>query len=245
LLLRLSLLLLLLGQSTLASAQDSSATPPSAAEPAPELRKKEPMDMFAFGLKLGFSHVSGGTIENPTYIPGAERLPREQLEKYGLISARGCDPIDRTCHTASRPGYFLAIPIQFGGSGVGFRAEPYIGWNDSFGALGVYAGPTFEFHVAEPFYLGFGFGLRFAYVVPQHWEYAMELYGRIPVWGTFYLTDTFALVAEFAFGAGVSGYVSEVQNVYNPVDMKLIGYRRDLTYGWGRSWDMSIGVRFP
>jgi hypothetical protein len=225
---------------SLASAQDASTT--TAAEPA---KKKQPMGMFAIGLKFGTAHVRSGTIENPTYISGADQLPEDQLEQYGLTSARGCDPVDRRCRTAARRGYYLAIPIQLGGTGVGFRVEPTVSWGDTFAAYGAYAGPTFEFHIAEPFYLGFGFGLKAAYVLPDQWEYAVDVYGRIPVWATLYLTDGLALVGEFAFGAGASGYVSELRNVYNPIDMQALGSRRDITFGFGRTWDVSIGLRFP
>lgn len=229
---------------SLASAQDSSLT--AAAEPAPApAKKKQPMDVFAIGLKFGTAHVRSGTIENPTYISGADQLSEAQLEQYGLVSSRGCDPIDRRCHTAARRGYYLAIPIQLGGTGVGFRVEPTVSWGDAFSAFGAYAGPTFEFHVADPFYLGFGFGLKAAYVLPDHWEYAVDVYGRIPVWATLYLTDGLALVGEFAFGAGSSGYVSQLRNVRNPVDNSVIGNRRDITFGFGRTWDVSIGLRFP
>jgi hypothetical protein len=231
--LRRALALLFLCWCSLASAQD-----------APE-QKKQPMDVFAIGLKFGVAHVRSGTIDNPTYISGADQLSEETLDQYGLTSARGCDPTDRRCRTAARRGYYLAIPIQLGGTGVGFRLEPAIGWGHAFSAYGAYAGPTFEFHVADPFYLGFGFGLKAAYVLPNDWEYAVDVYGRIPVWATLYLTDGLALVAEFAFGAGASGYVSELRNVRNPVDNTVIGNRRDITFGLGRTWDLSIGLRFP
>jgi hypothetical protein len=203
------------------------------------------MDGFAVGLKFGYSHVSGGSIANPTYIAGSEKLPQADLQRYGLTSTRGCDPVDRHCHTAARSGYQLALAIQLGGTGVGFRIEPYMTFSDNAQAYGAYAGPTFEFHVAEPLYLGFGFGLKAAYVLPDGWEYAADIFGRIPVWATLYLSDGFALVGEFAFGAGASGYVSHFRNVYNPIDMTVIGQRKDLTFGYGRTWDATLGFRFP
>ncbi|HEX5659641.1 MAG TPA: hypothetical protein VFX59_20735, partial [Polyangiales bacterium] len=193
----------------------------------------------------GVAHVSSGSFDNPLYIRGADELPQEELTKYGLTSTRGCDPTDRICHTASRRGYYLAIPIQLGGTGVGFRIEPTVSWGGAFTSWGGYAGPTFEFHLADPFYLGFGFGLKSAYVQPDDWRYAVDIFGRIPVWATLYLSEGLALVGEFAFGAGASGYVSKLRDVYNPVDMTVLGHRRDITFGWARTWDLSIGLRFP
>jgi hypothetical protein len=226
---------LLLASTSLATAQDA---------PEPQ-KKRQPMDVFALGVKFGVAHVSSGRIDNPTYIDGADQLPQDQLTEYGLVSGRGCDPVDRQCRTSSRRGYYLAVPIQLGGTGVGFRVEPTVSWGSAYSAFGGYAGPTFEFHVAEPFYLGFGFGLKAAYVLPDDWEYAVDVFGRIPVWATLYLTDGLALVGEFAFGAGASGYVSELRNVRNPVDNTVIGSRRDMTFGFGRTYDFSIGLRFP
>ncbi|HEY6880102.1 MAG TPA: hypothetical protein VI299_18890 [Polyangiales bacterium] len=245
-LLRVVLPFLVLSWCSLASAQDDEPRPPEvAAEAAPERKKSQPMDVFALGVKFGVANVSAGNIHNPTYIRGADQLPQEELQRYGLTSTRGCDPVDRICHTAARHGYHIAIPIQLGGTGVGFRVEPYMTLGSHSQAYGAYAGPTFEFHLAEPLYFGFGFGLKAAYVLPDGWEYAADLYGRIPAWITLYLTDGLALVGELAFGAGASGYVSRFRNIYNPIDMSVIGHRKDLTFGYGRTWDASIGLRFP
>lgn len=229
-------------------AQESYARSPSlaaASTPSAPAKQKEPMGVFSLGVKFGVAHVGTGDVDNPTYLQGSEQLPAATLEQYGLTSGRGCDPVDRRCHTSARRGYHLAIPIQLGGSGVGFRLEPYMTLGSGAQAYGAYMGPTFEFHVANPLYLGFGFGLKAAYVNADGWKYAADLYGRIPVWATLYVADNFALVAEFAFGAGASGYVSELRNVYNPVDMTVIGQRSDMTFGFGRTWDASLGFRFP
>jgi hypothetical protein len=247
--LRRALPLLLLFWCSLAGAQDDTSSRSSlraAAEPSPEPREeRQPMNLFAIGLKFGVAHVSSGSFDNPIYISGAETLPQDELTQYGLISGRGCDPVDRRCTTASRRGYYLAIPIQLGGTGVGFRVEPTVSWGDRFTSWGGYAGPTFEFHLAEPLYFGFGFGLKAAYVLPDDWRYAVDVFGRIPVWFTLYPSDNFALVVEGAFGAGASGYVSNLRSIYNPVDMTTVGERRDITFGWARTWDLSIGIRFP
>lgn len=209
-----------------------------------QARNKTPMDGFAFGLNVGIAHVGTGDVRNPTYIQGAESIPPAQLAAAGLLG-EGCTPIDKRCTTEARRGVHVAIPLQLGGSIVGFRLEPYMTLSSAAKAYGVYTGPTFEFHIAQPLYLGLGFGLKAAWVKDQDWKYAADIYGRIPMRATYYVADDFALVLEFGFGAGASGYVSELKDIINPVTGKRIARRQDITFGFGRTWDLSLGVRFP
>ncbi|MDB4989653.1 MAG: hypothetical protein JWN04_4831 [Myxococcaceae bacterium] len=203
------------------------------------------MNAFAFGLKLGIASVGTGDVKNPTYVKGAASLPADQLAKYGLASTSGCDPIDARCHTEARRGFHLSVPIQLGGSGVGFRVEPYLTLASAGKAYGVYAGPTFEFRVAPPLYLGFGLGIQAAWVKADPWKYAGDLYGRIPLDLTYYVTDDLALVFEAAFGAGASAYFGEVKDIVNPTTGAKIARKADVTFGFGKIWDLSVGVRFP
>ena len=203
-----------------------------------------PMDGYAFGVKVGFARVGTGDVRNPTYIREAGSLSREQLEAYGFIGD-GCTPLDRRCRTEARGGVQVSIPLQLGGSIVGFRLEPYMTLASTTKAYGAHTGPTFEFHVMDPLYLGFGFGLQAAWVNARGWKYAADIYGRIPLRATYYPVDDFALGLEGAFGAGASGYVSELRDVFNPATGRRIARRQDVTFGFGRTWDLSIGIRFP
>jgi len=215
-----------------------------AVEVAPR-KKREPMNSYAFGLKIGVARVGTGTVSNPTYVKGAATLPPDQLAKYGLVDSGGCDPIDKTCHTAARRGFHLAVPIQIGGSGVGFQVEPFLTIASAGNAYGVYMGPTFQFHVADPVYVGFGLGLQAAWVKSDPWKYAGDVYGRIPLNATYYVTDGLGLVVEFGFGAGASAYIGEVKDIINPTTGNRIARKSDVTFGFGKIWDLSFGVRFP
>jgi len=202
------------------------------------------MNGYAFGVSVGVAHVGTGDVANPTYISNASSLNQEQLRAAGLVGTAGCDIVDKRCRTEARRGVHLSFPIQLGGEGVGFRLEPYLTFAPSATAYGVYTGPTFEFQVAEPLYLGFGFGLKAAWVKADDWQYAADLYGRIPVRVTLYPVDDFAIVIEGAFGAGASGYISEPTNITLP-DGTVIARKQNVQFGFGRTWDLSIGVRFP
>lgn len=206
--------------------------------------KKKPMNSYAFGLQIGTAYVTTGDVRNPTYVSTATMLPQSQLEMAGLIG-EGCSIVDKRCTTESRRGVRLAFPLQIGGSIIGFRLEPYMTLATAAKAYGVYMGPTFEFRAADPLYLGFGFGLQVAWVKDDSWKYAADIYGRIPLRVTYYVIDQLALVLEFGFGAGASGYVSELRDVINPATGRRIARRTDMTFGFGRTWDLSIGIRFP
>lgn len=216
-----------------------------AQEVASEPRKKRsPMGPFSLGLQVGLARVGTGDVKNPTYVSNAKNLDQNALRASGLIGTGGCDIVDERCRTEARRGLHLSVPIQLGGAGVGFRLEPFITIAPSATAYGAYTGPTFEFQVANPLYLGFGFGLKAAWVRADDWRYAADLYGRIPVHATVYVTDNLALVAEFAFGAGASGYISDPQNIKLP-DGTTLARKQNVQFGFGRTWDFSVGFRFP
>jgi hypothetical protein len=213
----------------------------------PPPKRREPMNAFAFGLKVGFAQVGAGDVANPTYVAQVAALPPEQLARYGLDGS-GCDIIDKRCRTRSRAGFHLAIPLQIGGSGVGFRVEPFLTLADNAKAYGVYAGPTFEFRVAPPLYLGFGLGVKAAYVKLDPWKYAGDVYGRIPLSATWYVVDDFALVFELGFGAGASAYYRERLGIMIPATSTTLARtvnKKDVAFGFARTWDLSVGVRFP
>jgi hypothetical protein len=211
---------------------------------AQQTTKRSPMGPFALGLRVGVARVGTGDVQNPTYVSNAKNLDQDALRAAGLIGSGGCDIVDARCHTEARRGLHLAVPIQLGGEGVGFRLEPFLTLAPTATAYGVYIGPTFEFQVANPLYLGFGFGLKAAWVRADDWRYAADLYGRIPVHATVYVTDNLALVLEFAFGAGASGYISDPQNIKLP-DGTIIARKQNVQFGFGRTWDVSVGIRFP
>jgi len=212
--------------------------------PSATPKKPSPMGPFALGLQVGMASIGTGDIPNPTYVSSARTLDQSALRAAGLIGTGGCDIVDKRCRTVARRGVHLSLPIQLGGTGVGLRVEPFVTIAPSATAYGVYSGPTFEFHVAKPLYLGFGFGVKAAWVKADDWQYAGDLYGRIPAHATVYVTDDFALVAEFAFGGGGSGYVSEARSIVLP-NGTVVAKKQNVQFGLGRTWDFSFGIRFP
>lgn len=202
------------------------------------------MNGYAFGLQVGIAHVGTGDVRNPTYVQTSAMLPSSQLEAAGLIG-EGCTILDRRCRTEARRGVHLTFPIQVGGPIVGFRLEPYLTLARAAKAYGLYMGPTFDFQVLRPLYLGFGFGLKAAWVKDDDWKYAADIYGRVPMRITYYVLDGLAMVLEFGIGMGASGYVSELRDVVDPRTGRRLARRTDMTFGFGRTWDLTLGFRFP
>ena len=149
-----------------------------------------------------------------------------------------CTPIMPKCSTPERSGVHVGLVFHVGGDGFGWDAEPYIFYAPDVFSVGVYTGPKFDFHVADPLYLGFGLGAKVAYVAAEGWRYGADVYGRIPVHITWYVLPNLALEVEGAFGAGVSGYASDPKNY-------IITSAPEFKFGTARSWDVTFGIRFP
>jgi hypothetical protein len=109
----------------------------------------------------------------------------------------------------------------------------------------MYTGPKFDIHVADPLYLGFGLGFKAAWVRAENWDYGADLYGRIPLRATLYVLEDLALVLEFAFGAGASGYAGRPLQLVDATTGQTFTTSPSLTFGAGRTWDASLGARFP
>ena len=235
------------GQAQDSGPSAAAASAPASAEPSVQSaqpKKKRLMNGYAFGLQLGIAHVGTGDVRNPTYVQTSSMIPSSQLEAAGLIG-EGCTILDRRCRTEARRGVQLAFPIQVGGPIVGFRLEPYLTLARAAKAYGIYMGPTFDFQVMRPLYLGFGFGLKAAWVKDDDWKYAADIYGRLPMRVTYYILDGLALVLEFGIGVGASGYVRELRDIIDPRTGRRIARSTDMTFGFGRTWDLTLGFRFP
>jgi hypothetical protein len=112
-------------------------------------------------------------------------------------------------------------------------------------AYGVYTGPTVNLHVVRSLYLGFGAGLKAAYVSSDGFSYGVDAYARVPVSATYYVANQVALVAEMGLGYGVSAYVSEPRTVVDPVTKRPVKVDSNALYGKSLTWDCTIGVRLP
>jgi hypothetical protein len=219
-----------------------------AKQKADDEESKNPMNWLGLGVKVGAGRVLSGSIKNPTYqqqlADAASHLTDAQKAMYGL-SGHGCTPIDHRCGTPGRFGTYVALTLALGGDGLGLDIEPYMNINSDVQAYGAYAGLKFDFHLLSRLYIGVGAGLKGARLVTKGWDHGADLYGRIPLRGTLYFSKHMALVAEFAFGAGATGYESKAITVTNPANGVAIKTSPSLTFGTGRSWDMSVGIRFP
>ena len=203
-----------------------------------DARDPTPMAFAGVGLKLGMAGMSSGQLK---------------LSSGGKSYTGNID---------SRRGLHLALPINLGGDGFGWTIEPYLtrasisrssvdatgirsaGSEASMTAYGMYTGPAYNIHVAQPLYLGFGVGIKAAYVSSSDFKLAGDAYGRIPVNATYYLSNTLALVAETGFGYGVSAYVNKPTNEVN-VAGRTVNVKDDSQFGKAFAWDCSLGVRLP
>lgn len=204
-----------------------------------DARDPNPMAFAGVGLKLGMAGMSAGQL----------KLSRSGKSYTGNID--------------SRRGLHLAVPINLGGDGFGWTLEPYLtrttisrtvvdatgnlsnGADTNLTAYGLYTGPAINLHVAAPLYLGFGAGLKAAYVSSPDFKLALDAYGRIPLNATYYLSNQLALVAETGFGYGVSAYTNKAQTTTNPSTGKVTRVKNDSQLGRAFAWDCSIGVRLP
>jgi hypothetical protein len=215
-----------------------------AADDADEQTKK-PMAWAGIGLKVGVGSINAASFK----IKGVES------------------------GVPARMGVHAALPIHLGGDGASWLFEPYImqskiaqdvksfagnvvGSEDiNLTALGMYMGPVFNIHATNKLYVGFGFGLKGAYIMQDAYDLALDAYARVPVHGTYYLNKTLALTAEVGFGYGASAFASKpdkitvnatpgasAQSVQEDVKNDLMD---NLKFGTAMTWDATIGVRIP
>jgi hypothetical protein len=201
---------------------------------AAEEAKRNPMGWAGIGLKLGVAGVGGG--------------------KFTVMG--------QETRTEGRMGLHVALPINLGGDGFGWTLEPFFGQSsvgralkDNAGnvvgdtsvnllAVGIYTGPTINIHVMDPLYVGFGLGIKGAYLLNDSFQYAADVYGRVPVHATYYLSRKLALVAEVGFGYGASAYVDKPHVVVDSSGSEH-NVNDDPKLGLAYTWDTTIGVRFP
>jgi len=202
-------------------------------------RDPTPMSSLGIGFKLGVAGMGTGTL---------------QFQSKGKSYPGRIE---------SRRGVYLAVPLQVGGQGLGWMFEPYYsrasvgtltldasgrpnGSVDSnTSAYGLYTGPTVNVHVVRSLYVGIGAGVKTAYVSSSGFNYGFDVYGRVPVSATYYLTDQVALVAELGLGYGLSAYFSDKRTVVDPVTKRSAKVDSNALYGKSFTWDCTIGVRLP
>ncbi len=198
-------------------------------------RKKDPMGWVGIGVKMGMA----GTTAGEATIDGYQG------------------------ETQGRTGMQLSVPINLGGDGFGFVLEPLLttssverNTKDSSGVvngtesvsllgLGGYLGPTINFHVIDPLYLGFGVGLKGTYMLNDDFDLAADIYGRVPVTATYYLTNQVALVGEIGFGYGATVFADKPSVMVDPINQTVTNVKDDPNFGLAFMWDASVGARFP
>jgi len=197
--------------------------------------RKNPMGWAGIGVKVGAAGVTSG--------------------KLTIMGQEG--------RTAGRMGLQVAVPITLGGDGFGWSFEPYYmkstiahdaknsqgnvtgNANVDLTSLGMYTGPIFNVHVMDPLYIGFGFGVKGAYLMNKGFDYAADLYGRVPVHATYYFNRTVAMTAEVGFGYGASAFADKPRVMVDPVSRSLKNVKDDPLFGLAYTWDATIGFRVP
>ena len=196
---------------------------------------KHPMGWAAIGVKVGTAGMSAG--------------------KLTVMGQQG--------HTQARLGLHVAVPITLGGDGFGWNFEPYFmqssithdlkndagsvvgSENVGLKALGLYTGPVFNIHATDALYIGFGLGVKGAYLMNKGFDYAADLYARVPVHATYYLSRSVALTAEVGFGYGASVFADNPRMTVNPYAGTVTNVKDDPLFGLAYTWDASVGVRLP
>jgi hypothetical protein len=212
---------------------------------------ESPMGWLSLGVKVGFGHIAASDMKNPTYSSdlamAAEYLTPEQRAQYGFGGGEACTVIEKRCKLDARAGMRVAVLLAIGGDGMGWDIEPYMWITGQRRAFGAYTGPKLDLHLARPLYLGIGAGLAVARLQADHYDYGVDIMGRIPVRLTWYAGDNFGFILEFAFGAGATGYAAKPTKVTPDPMMpdKQVTTTPSLAFGTGRTWDATFGVRFP
>lgn len=219
----------------LVGSSEQLRTAPAQKDDVEDEDKRNPMGWAGIGLKVGAAGMSAGKLT----IAGKEG------------------------RTQSRMGVQVSLPINLGGDGFGWLLEPYMmqsstnhdqvdGSGDVVGsesvgltALGMYTGPTFNIHALDELYVGFGLGLKVAYLMNSQIDYAADAYARMPVHATYYLTPKMALVGEVGFGYGASAFADKPEARLNAVTRSVDNVSADPQYGLAYTWDATVGVRLP
>lgn len=196
---------------------------------------KNPMGWAGIGVKVGVAGLTAG--------------------KLTVAGQKG--------ETAARMGLHVAVPITLGGDGFGWMFEPYFmqssiahdvkdqngsvvgAENVGLNALGMYTGPIFNIHATDSLYVGFGLGLKGAYLMNKGFDLAVDLYARVPVHATYYFNRTVAMTAELGFGYGASAFADKPRVMIDPVSRSLKNVKDDPLFGLAYTWDATIGVRVP
>ena len=220
-------------RSASASASASTATD----EGEPEEPATDPMSPVGIGVHLGVA----GTQSGSGTIQGFEG------------------------RTDRRVGLHLSVPIYLGGSGFGWVFEPMLQRSEvehftkdvrgnitgtaDVGVLGLggYTGPQVQIQATRAFYVGLGLGPKVLYLVNDAFDYALDLYGRVPLSGTYYVNDSVAVTVELGLCYGVTVFADRVAPVVTTETNQYFvrNANDDPEFGAAFAWDFSVGVRLP
>ncbi len=208
----------------LSSPTDSPRDPAPDADAAQDEASKDPMGWIGIGVKVGYAFVGSSDID-------------VSASTLGLAPTVGDMQVDytKTFSTPRRSGLLVSIPINLGGDGFGWIVEPYFHLA-SYKATGLYTGPTINLHLADPLYLGFGFGFKGALLRANELDFGIDLGGRVPFTLHYYLANDLGLIAEAGIGYTATGLSLK------PVAGTEAG---GTSFGGAVSWDFALGLRFP
>jgi hypothetical protein len=165
--------------------------------------------------------------------------------------------------TEKRVGLHVSVPIFLGGSGFGFLIEPMMqrshvphSLKDSAGnvigtedvgvvGLGVYLGPQVQIRASESVYIGLGIGPKVLNLRNDAFQYAWDVYGRMPLSTTWYMNRHVALLTELGIGYGFSVFTDAPQPVVDVAGHTVRNMKDDPQFGSAWAWDLSFGLRVP
>jgi hypothetical protein len=205
------------------AAPPAAAPAPAPAETTPPEEKKDEegnMGGILIGLKLSMLMVGEGEFEykstNP--ITGMETTQKSTI--------------------ASRTDFQVTVPLNFGGSGLGFDLQPSIGFGDVT-ALGLYLGLAYHLEINPKTYVNFGLGPQVRYWLEDAVDIGADIMGRVPVGATYYAAPDLGLFAELGLAFGATGYKLKS----NPAAAGLLP--TDFNVGTTYAFDIGVGVRWP
>jgi len=199
-----------------------------------EGRDDDPMGGVGLGLKAGYLFF--GETEYEQVVPVT--LPPDissQLQKR-VQPSRGAPTV----------GLELFL-----GNGLGFAwdSEVYLMFDDSL-VIGGFMGPAFRFHIKR-LYVSLGAGLRVGYLTDDSLDAGLDLYGRIPISLTYYVSDGLGLMFEFGFGWGGTGVKFKeapvVPGLSPEQQAQFDALASDFNFQFAKTgtFDGAIGLRFP
>ncbi len=188
--------------------------------------KSAPMGILGITVRAGILTIGKTQLNTSLVEEGTKN------SEYGDVVQEARDNNEvggAPAYFPQRTSFLASVALDFGPHYFGFRFEPFVAVGD-YVSPGVFIGPTFNFRIKR-LYIGLGLGFQSAYKWTGDVDFAIDLFGRIPLEITYYFFD-------------LCGFTLAVAGGYGGTAAKWSGVE-DLTFGLTWMVDVSLGVRFP